>query len=83
VHLVDLASQAFYVEQHLAGLTIDEKVAWLSARGVLDMVVLQDRRDGPTNVYYFQSHAGLRCAFVFRDGRFLFYGDHSTFMGRE
>ena len=74
-HLIDLVSQCAAVERILAGMSEPQKIDWLTKRGRVDFVPM---RIGP-KVYEFTSTVGREARFFFRDGLFIFLGDHTTF----
>jgi hypothetical protein len=64
--LLDLSSQAAAVERLLWDLAIEEKVAWLAARGKL--VPKQKALPEERQTYWFESCIGMKCAFCFYAG---------------
>jgi hypothetical protein len=74
--LIDLVSQGAAVQSHLKGVPVDEKLAWLAARG---RVLACPSIKGFPQAYMFESRAGVTCSFFFRDDRFVFIGDNTTF----
>jgi hypothetical protein len=74
--LIDLVSQGAAVQRHLKGLSLDEKLAWLAARGKL--VALRRFKDFP-QTYAFESDVGFDCSFFIRGDMIVFIGDNTTF----
>jgi hypothetical protein len=74
-HLIDLVSQCAAVERMLASMSEPQKIDWLSSRGRLELVPMHN---GP-QIFEFTSTVGREARFFFRDGFFVFLGDHTTF----
>src|SRR5258706_15388345 len=74
-YLIDLVSQCAAVERRLAGMSKAQKIDWLSAHGRLAPF---PKHEGP-QVFHFTSTVGLEARLFFRDGFFVFLGDHTTF----
>lgn len=79
-HLLDLPSQALALQRFLKGLTDEERLAWISARGKLS---LASNMAGFPTTYRFVSCIGMECVFFISDDEFVFLGDHTTYLGRE
>ena len=73
--VIDLVSQAGAVQRHLRGVSPDEKLAWLAARGRLFL----GATGFPQQTYWFQSIVGLYCCFWIEGDQFVFIGDNTTF----
>jgi hypothetical protein len=80
--LIDLASQANAVQQHLWDRPAVEKLAWLAKRGELLLVHAADTLGFP-DTYRFRSRLGLEVAFFLRDEIFVFIGDNTTWVASE
>ena len=76
-HLIDLSSQATAVQRHLSGLLVAEKLAWLADRGTLTLAIALP---GVRDTFRFKSTIGLDCLFFFIDEKFVFVGDHWTYV---
>jgi hypothetical protein len=74
--LIDLVSQGTAVQSHPKGMPVDEKLAWLAARG---RVLACPTITGFPETCVFESHVGFTCSFFICDDRFVFIGDHTTF----
>ncbi len=81
-HLIDLASQAWAVQEHLRGRPAAEKLAWLCERGEVLQVYKADARGFP-DTYLFRSRLGFEVAFFIRDDRFVFIGDNTTWVAPD
>lgn len=80
--IVDLVSQAQAVQRHLAGQSLDVKLAWLGSRGRLTVqTALKRKFPDSSTVYVFESYVGigLTCAFFIDGDDLVFFGDHTTF----
>ncbi len=73
-HLGDLVSQASAVHDQLAGITQDEKFAWLSHHGHL--CEIQVTHPKAPQIWCFESNAGIRSIFFFDDDTIVFVGDN-------
>jgi hypothetical protein len=80
-HLIDLASQAYAVEQVLQGRRVDQKLAWLAERGELSLVYAAEGRFPDT--YSFRSRLGFEVAFFLHEDRIVFIGDNTTWVAPE
>lgn len=78
-HLIDVASQAYAVQQLLQGRPTEAKLAWLAQRS---HVSLQHHGGVFPDTYLFRSHLGLETLFFFQAGDFVFVGDHTTWVAR-
>jgi NAD-dependent dihydropyrimidine dehydrogenase PreA subunit len=80
--LIDFQSQAVAVQRFLKGKSHDERIAWMRSQGTIiesqSPVRLSDNRVCP--VYCFESPAGLRSVFFFRDDQLVFCGDNHTYV---
>ncbi|MEM9770969.1 MAG: hypothetical protein AAF889_05120, partial [Cyanobacteria bacterium P01_D01_bin.73] len=66
------------VQKHLHGQSRIEIISWLSSKGALEAKNIKG-----TEVFCFQSSAGLRACFFFDRNDLIFFGDHSTLTIRE
>ena len=80
-HLLDLPSQAVAVQRHLQGTSADEKMEWLRAYGKVTLKSKQS--DDERQVYFFESSIGRECAFFIDGEKFVFFGDHTTYVVRD
>ncbi|QDT99238.1 hypothetical protein V144x_47490 [Gimesia aquarii] len=74
--VIDLISQRNEVNRLLSGLDDETKLKWLRQYGELTVV---PPIGNSVIAYRFRSHVGLEAGFFFRDGNFIFIGDHHTF----
>ena len=80
-HLLDLPSQGFAVQRLLKGLSSEEKLAWLAARGELSEVPISLPNVPPT--YRFVSTIGMECLFFIVGDNLAFIGDNTTYAAKE
>jgi len=76
-HLLDLVSQASVIQRLLGGMSIEEKISWLSAHGKVTQ--LDKKLPEWPDTYHFESTIGIQCAFVIKGDDFLFVGDNHFF----
>jgi hypothetical protein len=75
--LIDLVSQAGAVQRHWRGWQVDEKFAWLDARGTLTRI--ETPVPNARTSYRFESRVGRDCVFFLDGDKIVFVGDHTTY----
>lgn len=73
--VIDLFSQRHAVNRFLRDVSLDDRLAWLSRFGTLDVF-----KPTPESVtaYRFETPVGFSTTFFFVDRDFVFIGDHHT-----
>jgi hypothetical protein len=82
-HLLDLVSQAPAVQRILKSKPLHDKIAWLSARGQVTLIIPAGDDWPGRDTYRFTSCLGLTCAFFVVGDQFVFMGDNTTFTVTE
>lgn len=74
--IFDLVSQGWAVQQRLWGKAQIDKLEWMHSRGRLRAL----ESPGKHQVFEFESCVGLGAVFYWDGDRFVFIGDHTTFL---
>jgi hypothetical protein len=80
-HLLDLPSQAVAVQRQLHGKPVGEKIEWLREHGRITLKRKQSEDE--RQVYFFESSIGRECAFFIDGEEFVFFGEHTTYVGQD
>ena len=76
--IFDLVFQGWALQQHLRGKAQIDKLEWIHSRGRLGAL----GSPGKHQVFEFESCMGLEAVFYWDGDRFVFIGDHTTFLAQ-